>query len=93
MKLESKFTLTCHCGKIKVFTEELDALHYGVRHIRRYHKRLYRCIDKEARELAKSQEGLGYIDSDWPKRNTEPTFREAWRVDALLRMLQGGRAR
>jgi len=93
MKLDTMFTVRCHCGLVKEFEHEMDALHYALRHIRRKHKRLYRRIEKQGREAAKCQEGCGYTDSDWPTKRTEPTFREAWRVHALERLLQYGKAR
>ena len=92
MKLDSKFTVQCHCGETKAFDLELNSLYYALRHIKRCHNRLYARINKEGREAAKSREGLGYLDSDWPLKQMA-TFRDAWRVKALERMLREDRAR
>ena len=90
MKLEKKFTVSC-CSFQFSSDWEHESVAKLMSHIRKCHPELVKKINKNARKQAMSQNGCGYWDelssnySGWHKAT--PTFREAWKLNALEKML------
>lgn len=91
MKIWSTFRISC-CGSEAEFEDEHVALGALLNHIVSRHHQLYEQLDAQARELARSENGHGYFDSDhcngWDAASRQ--FREAWRQAALLEHLKEG---
>jgi hypothetical protein len=91
MKIETKIIATC-CEKEFVGEYEYEVLGKLLNHIRKCHPDILNKINKNARKHAMSRNGCGYWDdgkspqSGWYK--AQPIFREAWRKEALERMLE-----
>jgi hypothetical protein len=90
MQLVESFRVSC-CGKTHEFTYKYEAIEFLMKHIRRKHKSLLGKLEREGRKLARSQNGCGYYDGNdkdtgWSR--AQPTFREAWRENALKAILE-----
>lgn len=90
MKLTRQFKITC-CGKEIASEHDYEAVEQAMRHIRHARPDMVKRLEREGRKAAQSQNGLGYFDSGkksgdgWHK--AQATFREAWRQNALERIL------
>lgn len=84
MKLVRTFKISC-CGQENSFSWEYEALERLLHHVKYSHKALWKKLEKRGRELARSQNGLGYSDYDHSNgwRKAQPWFRDAWREKAL----------
>lgn len=77
------------CDKIWLCSSRHDALERLLTHIMRAHPEQYAKLKREGRVAARSQNGLGYYDSDGAKGpyngwdRAQPTFRRAWIRKAL----------
>ena len=84
MKVRTSTIVTC-CFWDKTFEDEYVGLDYLLSHIKVSHKELSLRLAQRARILARSQNGLGYWDSEtddgWSR--AQPAFRTAWTIKAL----------
>jgi len=90
MTFKKSFTAEC-CGSQFVSNDEYESLKALIRHIRRHHPVVVKQLNKRARQAAMSQNGCGYYDDGKQKsggwHDSQSTFREAWRMNALREML------
>ncbi len=91
MKLEPSFTVTC-CDFTFSAPYEHEALEKLMNHIKRNHPDVVKKLNIAGRKEAMSQNGCGYFDNGegmtggWFQ--AESTFRQAWKRNALKRMLE-----
>src|SRR6266700_6264353 len=84
------WTISC-CGIEKKCEYESEAVVWLLAHNHQDHRALLKKIEKKARKLARSQNGRGYYDAndkDTGWQRAQPTFREAWRMQALKEILR-----
>jgi hypothetical protein len=85
------FVTNC-CNTTFLDTSKYDLFKKLMQHIRSKHPDVLATLDKYGRELARSQNGCGYYDGSdkdtgWP--NAQESFKEAYREQALERILKG----
>lgn len=89
--LTQTYTVKC-CKVTRSFEWEHQAIGWILGHIRRKHASLLPIIEERARKSALSQNGMGYYDGAGKSKtggwhDAQPSFREAWRENAIRRIL------
>lgn len=90
--LTQSYTVRC-CKMTRVFEWDGQALGWLLGHIRKKHASMLPMIEARARKAALSQNGSGYYDGAGKSKtggwhDAQPSFREAWRKNALGRILR-----